>query len=198
MIKKPLLAMALLAAFAMSLPAAPVYFRAFLDGPSEEPPNASPGVGYTIVGIDPVAHTLSVNVEFSGLIGNVTVSHIHVINGPGDANTSDTNGPVATTTPTFPGFPAGVTSGNYANVFDTLLASTYRPGFLTDAGGTPQDAENALFAGIMEGRAYLNIHSNFAPGGEIRGFLAPVPEPATVGLTAAAFAGLLLLRRRAS
>ena len=59
----------------------------------------------------------------------------------------------------------------------------YRAGWLTDSGGTPELAEAALFAGIIEGRAYLNIHSSLYPGGEIRGFLQAAPtvvsEPAS-------------------
>ena len=37
---------------------------------------------------------------------------------------------------------------------------------LTDSLGLAA-AEAALFAGIMEGRAYFNIHSSVFPGGEI-------------------------------
>lgn len=174
--------------------AAPLVFQAFLDGPSESPANASPGTGFTTVTIDPTAHTLTVDVQFQDLLAGVTASHIHVINGPGDANTSDTLGPVATTTPTFLGFPSGVTSGTYFNTFDMTLASSYRAGWITDSGGTTALAEQQLFAGIMTGRAYLNIHSSQFPGGEIRGFLAPVPEPAS--MAALGLGALALLRRR--
>ncbi|HXR52938.1 MAG TPA: PEP-CTERM sorting domain-containing protein, partial [Steroidobacteraceae bacterium] len=111
-----------------------------------------------------------------------------------DANTSDTLGPVTTTTPTFAGFPAGV-AGTYDQTFDMTQAGSYRAGFITDAGGI-SSAEAALFSGIAQGRAYLNIHTiNFA-GGEIRGFLQPVPEPATLLLMGAGMAGLVVIRRR--
>jgi hypothetical protein len=166
-------------------------------GNFEDPPTGSPGTGYSLVTIDSDAHTLTIDITFGGLIGLTTASHIHVINGPGDANTSDTNGPVATQTPSFIGFPLGVTSGSFNRTYDTLDESTYRAGFVTAAGGIPE-AEAALFAGIMGGRAYLNIHTSEFPGGEIRGFLQPVPEPATFGIASAAFAGILLLRRRHS
>jgi hypothetical protein len=188
--KRNLLSLALLVAAAVgTASAAPMTFSGILAGPNEEPPNASPGTGYTLVTIDPVAHTLAVFVNYADMIGpTVSASHIHVINGPGDLDTSDTLGPVATTTPKFPGFPT-TTSGVYSQVFSTLDAATFRAGFITAAGGIPE-AEQALFAGIVEGRAYLNIHSSTYPGGEIRDFLEPVPEPATVGLGAA---GLLLV-----
>jgi hypothetical protein len=138
-----------------------------------------------------------VQVTFSGLTAGVTASHIHVINGPGDINTADTSGPVATTTPTFTGFPSGVTFGSFDQTFDMTQAGSYRSGFITDAGGTTALAEAALFAGIMQGRAYLNIHTTAFANGEIRAFLDPVPEPATLGLVPAALIAFAALRRRA-
>jgi hypothetical protein len=77
------------------------------------------------------------------------------------------------------------------------MASSYNPNFVDAAGGIPE-AEAALFAGIMDGRAYVNIHTGMFPGGEIRGFLEPVPEPATFGIASAALAALLLVHRRRS
>jgi hypothetical protein len=40
-----------------------------LNGPSESPPNASPGTGFATVVYDSAAHTLHVQVTFSGLVG---------------------------------------------------------------------------------------------------------------------------------
>ena len=62
------------------------------------------------------------------------------------------------------------------------LASSYNAAFITANGGTVNTAFSALLAGVDSGRAYLNIHSTFAPGGEIRGFLSMVPEPSTYAL----------------
>jgi hypothetical protein len=185
-----------LGAFAASAGAAPITFQAVLTGPNEAPPNASPGTGTALVTIDDAAHTLEIFIEFEDLVGSTTASHIHVINGPGDANTLDTLGPVATQTPSFIGFPLGVSAGTFQNTYDTLATASYRAGFVTDAGGTAALAEAALFAGILEGRAYVNIHSSVFGGGEIRGFLQPVPEPLSVVLLGIGVAGYALRTRR--
>jgi hypothetical protein len=149
-------------------------YIAFLDGPSESPPVASTGIGSGEVNIDDVALTMRVRASFTGLTGNTTASHIHAptaVAGAGNAG-------VATTTPTFAGFPLGVKSGVYDITLDMTLASSYNPSYVTANGGTPASARAALFAAIAAGRAYLNIHSTFAGGGEIRGFLLPFdPTP---------------------
>jgi hypothetical protein len=41
----------------------------------------------------------------------------------------------------------GVMDGTYSMLFDTTLASTYNPAFVTANGGTVAAAEAALFAG---------------------------------------------------
>ena len=106
----------------------------------------------------------TVNVSFSGLTSGTTASHIHCcVAPPGNAG-------VATTTPTFPGFPLGVTAGTYNQTFDMTAATSYNPAFVTANGGVAA-AEAALFAGLQTGQAYLNIHTSMFPGGEIRGFL---------------------------
>src|SRR5438874_2325428 len=153
-------------------------YTANLSGPNESPPNASPGTGNAIVTIDDVLNTMRVQVTFSGLLGTTTASHIHT---PTAAPFTGTAG-VATTTPTFPGFPLGVTSGTYDQVFDLLTGATYNPAFVTANSGSVTQARTALLNGIASGEAYLNIHTTVVPGGEIRGFLVAVPEPATWAL----------------
>ncbi|MCB1879244.1 MAG: CHRD domain-containing protein, partial [Gammaproteobacteria bacterium] len=56
--------------------------------------------------------------------------------------------------------------------------------------------EAALSNGLAGGNAYLNIHTTAFPGGEIRGNLAPVPEPTTLGLIGLGLAGFGYARKR--
>jgi hypothetical protein len=163
-------------------------YTATLDGPSESPPNNSPGTGSATVTLDTAAHTMRVQASFTGLLGTTTASHIHA---PTTVPLTGTAG-VATQTPTFAGFPLGVTAGSYDNTFNMLDAASYNPAFVSANGGTPASAEAALFAAIGQGRAYLNIHSSQFSGGEIRGFL--IPAPGAVG--AFVLAGLAACRRR--
>src|SRR3954451_17430038 len=153
-------------------------YIANLDGPSESPPNASPGVGFTEVDYDNFAHTLHVQFSFSGLLGTTTASHIHAATASPFSGTAG----VATTTPYFAGFPVGVTSGTYDNTLDLTAAGSYNPAYVTANGGTTAGAEAALVAAIAGGKSYLNIHTGTFPGGEIRGFLLPIPEPSTFTL----------------
>jgi hypothetical protein len=184
------IAFAFVSLFAAAAAATPITYVADLTGAAESPPSGSPGTGLAIVIIDPIAHTMEVKVTFAGLLGTTTASHIHCCTAaPGTVG-------VATVVPTFTGFPSGVTSGSYDHTFDLTLASSWNPAFVTahtDIAG----AEAALLAGLAAGEAYLNIHTTFKPGGEIRGFLA-VPEPGSLALLGVALAGIAFVRRRGS
>jgi hypothetical protein len=185
------IALFLVAGAALLLPAqaadaTSITFTANLIGANEVPPSGSPGSGHATVVLDPVANTLHVDVTFSGLEAGTTMSHIHCcLASPG---ATGINVGVATTTPTFPGFPLGVTAGTYTHDFSLLDPGTYNPAFVTLEGGTILSARNALVAGIEAGETYLNIHTSLFPGGEIRGFL--VPEASTLLLLSSGLAGL--------
>ena len=160
-------------AIAPAAMAAVIVYHADLNGPNE--PTPSPGLGTAEVDVDATAHTMRVVIFFSGLVSPTTASHIH---GPTAVAGTGTAG-VATTTPSFVGFPLGVTAGYCDITLDMTQASSYRAAFITASGGTTALAEAALFQAIADGKAYLNIHTQLYSGGEIRGFLLPVDATPT-------------------
>lgn len=162
-----------------SLPVGAATFTGVFSGAAENPPNDSPGTGNAEVELDPVQHVLRVDVSFSGLESPSTIAHIHCCVPVGES------ADVATTVPTFPGFPANVTSGTYQMMFDTTMESTFNPAFIASHGGTAAGAEAALLEGLENGMAYFNIHTMMFGAGEIRADLSSV-GPATPSATSGA------------
>jgi hypothetical protein len=185
-------ALALLAAVVFQAPAAhaaTITFGGILSGANEVPPNGSPAAGSVAVVLDPTAETIQIIAAFFGLTTPDVAAHIHCCAPLG------TNVGVATTIPSFAGFPLGVTLGTYLSPIFSLEDPTfYNPAFVTLEGGLEQ-AETALIAGIENKQAYFNIHTTTFPGGEIRTQLLPlgvpvVPEPPTLAMMLVGFAGL--------
>jgi hypothetical protein len=167
-------------------------YSAVLNGAAEAPPNDSTGTGTALLTFDMDASTMRVEATFDNLVGNVTAAHIHCCTTDAGAGTVG----VATPTPTFPGFPSGVTSGTYDMTFDLTQTSSYNGAFVTANGGTAGGAMSALIAGVDSGKAYLNIHTSNVAGGEIRGFWQPVPEPASCTLLLLGIGVVAAARRR--
>ncbi len=179
-------AAAAVATLAAPASAAVFVYTGVFSGSAESPPNASPGTGTFTVTMDTTLNTMRVQASFSGLLGNTTAAHIHAATANPFAGTAG----VATQTPSFSGFPLGVTAGVMDTTFDMTLASSYNAAFVTANGGTAASAFAALKAAADAGKAYFNIHTTVVGGGEVRGFL---PTPGAVSL---AGIGLLAGMRR--
>lgn len=177
-LKKTLLSFIVL--FGVSYISSAQVYYGNLSGSNEFPANSSPGTGKTTVTI--AGNTMRVQASFSGLVtqtaaslpSGTTASHIHASATQPPLSLINNAG-VATQVPTFAGFPLGVQAGTYDQTFDMTLAGSYNPAYITANGGNPAAAFVALKTQIAEGRAYLNIHSNAFPGGEIRGYLLACP-----------------------
>lgn len=154
-----------------------VHYYSDLSGAAEATPNASPGTGWADLVYDDAAQTLLVQISFADLLAPTTASHIHA---PTLAPDNGAAG-VATQTPTFTGFPLGVTSGSYSHLFDLTQASTFNASYVTANGGVA-GAAMALIAAMDADKAYLNVHSSRFPAGEIRGFLHNVPDATSSAL----------------
>jgi hypothetical protein len=145
-----------------------------LKGLGEVPIVASSGRGSFRAVISPDETEISYRLDYSGLEGTVTQSHIHV----GEHHTSggisvwlcgtSTNpGPAGTPTCAMPGGPDAEAFGviTKANVVGPSAQGIGGPVPVVDP-----DAEFAQLIGLLRaGLAYANVHSTMSPSGEIRG-----------------------------
>lgn len=169
-----------------------VRFTADLTGLAENPDVITPATGWVEVQYDDVLHTMRIRSQFSGLLGNTSAAHIHCCQ-PNPL----LNAGVATTTPSFPGFPLGVTFGVFDSTYDMTLNASWNAAFITSSGGTTALAEARLFSAMGRGETYFNIHTSQFGGGEIRGTLIPEPGALALSLAALLAAGAVSRRRAA-
>lgn len=149
--------------FAMSLSIsaqAALLFVADLNGLQEVPTNPSPATGFGSVLLSDDQTTISVSLNFSGLLSPQVAAHIH--------------GPAA------PGVNASV-------VFPLPI------GQVTNAVFSVTPAQVATLTNEL---FYFNVHTTLLPGGEIRGQIQAVPEPAALSLILLGIAGIAVMRRR--
>lgn len=139
------------------------------------------GAGITF---DDSTNILTVNVGwgsgngFADLTGTATAAHFH---GPGDMNTATG---VALALSTQPG----------SILWDSDPASGSITGWVDL--DTVSLGNGATIADLMNGLWYLNVHTTANPGGEIRGNLVAVPEPASAPLLLGMLTATLLFATR--
>ena len=169
---RPLLKLAALASifgvFAASSSAVVWNLSTSLNGASEVPPSGSPATGTFTATYDTVTDTLNYMLNVTGLLTGATAAHVHGLAGPG------VNAGIL--------IPLDVVAGQ--TTFMTMNSIVASP-------ANAATFESALQNGQIN--AYVNVHTTGFPGGEIRGQLNAVPEPATMFLLAPA---LLALRKR--
>lgn len=139
------------------------------------------GIGFTGITFNTDTNILHVDVQwgiangYSGdLTGPITMLHLH---GPTDEpppNSFSQTGPLM------------VSLSNSLNFDDSPTSGGVVDDFFINGGSDEQ--------GLLQGRTYINVHTDMFPMGEIRGYLVAVPEPGTLWM--AGLISLALIARR--
>jgi hypothetical protein len=186
MSKLRFLTLALLATVAAH-PASAQTYKTILLGSNEVPPNTSPATGLGTLVLTGNGRFAQFDISFTGLTQPISVAHAHCCALPG------ANAGVA-----IDFLPPNIATGAFTRNYDLDLTSTWGAGFLAANGGTAAGARAAFLTGLEAGGLYINLHSQAFPGGEIRGNLAFVPEPASWAMLISGFGlvGATMRRRR--
>jgi hypothetical protein len=135
-----------------STPPAPT-FQATLNAANERPTSLTlPGTGSATVVQNGTTFTYTVN--YAGLTGTPTLSHIH---GPADATKA---------VGVLVNFNIGTPTSGTGSFTGTFTAADIVP-----ASGQPAISMDSLITLMRTGNAYVNVHTNANKGGEIRGQL---------------------------
>ena len=181
-------------AFALSIQADIVQFDllgkagpGLLSG-NEVPSNSSTGSGGEIgagISLDTDTFVLTINIGwgsgngFTDLTGDATVGHVH-------GATAST--PPAAFNETASPLPGGVGDLHTKPGWNPSASSGSFQGSITLSASQVTE--------LLDGRYYINVHTQANSGGEIRGQLVQVPEPSSIALLAVGAAGFLFLLRR--
>lgn len=137
-------------------------FSFVLSGGAQIPPVTTSAVGSGIAVLSDAGDTLVVSFAFSGLQGDYAAAHIHG-----------------------PGTPAQ--SAGLRFTFQPVVAPDLRSGTCDNVYAIPAEELNWLTSGLL----YVNVHSLFAPNGEMRGQILTDTTPTR----RSSFARLKLLYR---
>lgn len=130
------------------------------------------------------------NIDFTGsqtadVNDNLVAAHIHA-----STTATTVNAPVVW------GFFGTPFNDNTPNDVVLTPFSTGVGGTITGKWDAPEGNGTTLtaqLANILSGNSYINFHTTQFTGGETRGFLQVVPEPSSMLLFSAGFAGLLAM-----
>ena len=149
------------------------YYRATLSGPAELPPNDSDAFGFLEITVDKINNSMTLQLHFEDLSSPARALHLHCCTADALLGTALP----ATLLPSLPRFSGQ--EGWYYTVLNLADAATYNPAFVSASGGSVSGARASRLAGMDRNRAYVNVHSQQCPEGELRGFVVikPVPEP---------------------
>jgi hypothetical protein len=173
-------------------------FFAILNGSNETTPNNSTATGFATFELNDAMTALSMTATITGI--DVTGSQT-----PGDATDNLSAAHIHALPPGAPlNAAAGVVWGFFGMPFNNNMPTDggMTP-FATGVGGVFTAVWNApegnggttltaQLANLFGTRLYINFHTPEFPGGEIRGAITPIPEPATLTLLGL---GLLALGR---
>src|SRR5262245_25254227 len=151
-------------------------FTATMNG-AQDGGGARQGSGFVTLTLS--GNSLSLSGTFSGITTNMSAGHIH---GPGaiGQNVGVLYDLIAL------GILTGTTSGTYNGTVNLVA----------NPNNTPNYSVAQQLTDLNAGLWYLNIHDSVFPGGEIRGQILPIPEPAVLPMLTLGAAALLYIQRR--
>jgi hypothetical protein len=132
----------------------------------------SPAAGEGVLRYDAGTQELAYEISWQGLEGGLTKLHVH---GPAEAETSNANHLFEIFNTVQEIQDAGV--DRFADTVFGSIQLERSTAACTDEPGTATVSAPGAFPCFLEERAYVNVHTEVDPTGEIRGNLLLVPEP---------------------